>query len=167
MIIFKDYPLFKPNITPLELFKSGIFGGTYFREIKSPITGKIYKNNYKKFNFLKNLNEKLYKSNFYDLTLNKYKVKSGMSYEYWCDKGWINEKYDPYGWIEWYCNFYYGRRTEDDERQINRWMNIAGENGRFRKQLINKIIYDKKNDLTKYLKLRQLLLQWALDSSKF
>ena len=41
-IYFKDYPDFKPNITPKEMFRMGIMGGTYFREIKSPKTKKIF-----------------------------------------------------------------------------------------------------------------------------
>lgn len=166
IIKFNDYPDFKPNLTPYDIFKMGSFGGTYFRKIKSPNTGIVYENNYKKFDFFKKLDEKYYKSSIYDINLNKYKVKTGMSYEYWMEKGWINEKIDPYGWIEWYCNFYYGRRTIDDNRQIKRWLNIAGSNGRFRKQLQNKINNDNKNDETKYLKIRQLLLHWAFDSSK-
>ena len=40
---FKDYPDFKPNLTPKEVFKMGSFGGTYFRPIKSSVTGKSYK----------------------------------------------------------------------------------------------------------------------------
>ena len=37
---FADYPEFKPNVTPKEMFEIGIMGGSYFREIKSPKTKK-------------------------------------------------------------------------------------------------------------------------------
>ena len=42
--IFADYPRFKPNLSPKEIFHLGSFGGTYWRPIKSSITGKSYKN---------------------------------------------------------------------------------------------------------------------------
>ena len=38
---FKDYPEFTPNISPKDMFKLGIMGGSYFRVIKSPKTKKI------------------------------------------------------------------------------------------------------------------------------
>ena len=37
---FQDYPDFKPNISPREIFEIGIMGGSYFRTIKSPKTKK-------------------------------------------------------------------------------------------------------------------------------
>ena len=37
---FKDYPEFTPNISPKDVFKMGSFGGTYYRNIDSSITGK-------------------------------------------------------------------------------------------------------------------------------
>ena len=76
--------------------------------------------------------------------LNKYQVKSGTSLEFWESKGWIHP-IDPYGWVQWYCNFFSGRRCEDDERQIKRWCNFAGPKGRFRRQLISKIIRNNSN----------------------
>ena len=166
IINFKDFPDFTPNLTPKQMFESGIMGGSYFRVIKSPDTGKIYKNNNKKFTFLKNIPSNMITNQEYNKNINKYKVKVGSSYEFWMEKKWINEKIDPYGWIQWYCNFYNGRRTTDDLRQIKRWNNIVGKNGRFRKQLQNKINNSDKNDSNNFPKIRQILLHWGFDSSK-
>lgn len=163
---FPDFPDFQPNISPHEMFSIGIMGGCYFRKIQSPITQKTYNNRYNKYSFLTKIPKTKYASNFYDVKINKYKVKVGSSYEYWIERNWINEKIDPYGWIEWYINFYYGRRTNDDIRQIKRWKNIAGINGRFRKQLQNKINKIGRNDDTRYPKIRQTLLHWAFDTRK-
>ena len=163
---FNDYPEFTPNITPKNMFKLGIMGGTYFRIIKSPKTKKIYKNHHKKFKFLNKIpNEKLTQK-IYDKNINFYKVEVGTSYEFWMSKSWIKEQYDPYGWIEWYCNFYNGRRTEDDLRQINRWKKSAGPKGRFRNLMHTKIIKNGKNDAKIYPRLRQTLLHWGFDSRK-
>ena len=37
---------------------------------------------------------------------------------------WINS-IDPYGWFQWYFRYWLGRRSLDDERQINRWKEIV------------------------------------------
>ena len=141
-------------------------GGSYFREIKSPKTGKKYKNNHKKFKFLKNVPINKIANREYNKEINYYNVKVGTSYDFWIDKGWIKENIDPYGWIEWYCNFWNGRRTSDDIRQINRWKRLSGKNGRFRKQLQNKINDIGKNDEKIFPRMRQTLLHWGLDTSK-
>lgn len=39
---FKDYPSFRPNLTPEEVLRLGSFGGTYFRPIHSSVTGLDY-----------------------------------------------------------------------------------------------------------------------------
>lgn len=167
-IYFKDHPDFTPNMTPKEMFNIGIMGGSYFREIKSTITGKTYKNNYKKYDFLKTMPKEKYRGKEYDANINKYKVKVGSSYEFWLEHGWIKEDLDPYGWIEWYINFYYGRRSDDDLRQIRRWKYVAGEKGRFKLQLQRMINENKKKLAIKDIspKLRQILLHWAFDSSR-
>ena len=56
MIIFKKFNLddngallmkFQRNINPVDVIKIGAFGGTYFRDIYSNITGKFYKNTWR------------------------------------------------------------------------------------------------------------------------
>ena len=66
---------FSPNKTPIEIIKEGAFGGTYFRDIYSGINEKWYKNSWKEFDQLKNIDAKFYASDYYDKNLNKYKVK--------------------------------------------------------------------------------------------
>ena len=51
---------------------------------------------------------------------NKYKVKVGTTLEFWEGKGWIT-KYNPYGWVHWYCDFFSGKRSSEDRYQIERW----------------------------------------------
>ena len=82
--------------------------------------------------------------------------------ELWEEKGWIN-KLHPYGWVQWYCDFYNGRRGEDDDRQMNRWIRTAGPNSRFRRALINLINKHKTDydDFTISPKIRQTLQHWG------
>ena len=162
---FEDHPEFKPNLTPHDMFSRGVFGGAYFRPIHSSVTGKDYKNVYKKYSSLKNLDPKLLALDDFNYSLNKYKVASGTSLEYWESKGWIKAQ-DPYGWVQWYCEFYEGRRSPDDKRQIDRWNKFAGPlSGRFRSQLINKIKNSggNINDYSISPVVRQGLLQWGYE----
>jgi len=165
----KNHPDFKPNQSPKQVFKKGAFGGTYFRPINSSITGKSYRSSdvireYPKSWFSGINIETHVTSSKYDKKINKYGVKCGSSLEDWESSGWIVEQ-DPYGWFQWYCRYYKGRRTKDDERQIERWKKLAGPNGRFRKRLINMI--KKKNttydDETVSPVIRQVLLHWAYE----
>lgn len=165
-IVFKDYPNFRPNLTPKEIFAAGSFGGTYWRPIYSSVTGKKYKNQHKKYpsSWWKGIPEnKLTKEwHEYDKTINTYGVQVGTTLEFWEEKHWIT-KHHPYGWVQWYCDFYNGERGPDDERQISRWLKTAGPKSRFRKYLINLI--NKKNtsynDLSISPKIRQTLQHWG------
>lgn len=153
----------KPNLTPKQIFQKGAFGGTYWRPIKSGVTKKSYKDQHLEFpkSWWKNIEVTNPRCN---KQLNRYKVKSGTSLKYWEEKGWIKAQ-DPYGWVQWYCRYYQGRRSKDDDRQIKRWEAIAGENGRFRNRLI-KMCYEKGakyNDETVSPVIRQLLLQWGYE----
>ena len=169
---FKDYPEFKPNLTPQQVLKMGSFGGTYFRPIYSSVTKKHYKsedviNEYPK-SWFKGINiEKFVTSSDYDKNVNKYKVKCGSELEDWEKSGWMR-KQDPYGWFQWYCRFYMGRRSDDDERQVKRWLAFAGPKGRFKKNLINKI-KDNNADIDDYTispVIRQGLQHWGYKITK-
>ena len=78
--------------------QKGAFGGTYFRDIYSGVTGIFYKNSWKVFKELEDIDRRYYCSDFYDISLNKYGVKCGTSLRFWENKGCFNE-IDPYGWF--------------------------------------------------------------------
>lgn len=169
IIKFKDYPEFTPNLTPREIFQMGSFGGTYWRPIYSSINKKSYKNQHLKFpkSWWKNIDTLYLSSSTCNKSLNKYKVNSGTSLRFWENRGWIRPQ-DPYGWVQWYCHFYNGRRTNDDTRQIKRWLAFAGPKGRFRNRLINMINErgTQYNDYTVSPKIRQGLQHWAYQLTK-
>ena len=134
------YKLFKPQLTPKKMLELGVFGGAYFGlNIKE----------YPKSWFI---NAKISKN--FDVSLNRFKVKSGLSRKEWQEKGWIF-KQDPLGWFQWYCRFSNGRRIPHiDKIQIKRWKNF-----------IRHVAAIKKNceslDLNCRQKQRQAILQWA------
>ena len=68
---------FSPNKTPVEVIKEGAFNGTYFKTIYSIINGKWYKNSWKEFHQLKNIDQKFYRLEYYDFRVNRYGVKCG------------------------------------------------------------------------------------------
>ena len=142
-IFFKDHPEFRPNLSPKQIFKLGSFGGTYWRPIKSKFFKETLKNKHKKYpkSWWKNIPEDHLTRPFdkYDIKINKYGKKVGTTLQFWQDKGWM-DKQDPYGWVQWYCEFYLGRRSKDDERQISRFNKLAGSKGRFRKWLVTQIL---------------------------
>ena len=81
---------FSPNKTPVEIIKEDAVSGTYFRDIYSNINEKWYKNSWKEFIHLKNIDAKSYASDYYDVNVNKYGVKYGTSLRFWENKGWVN-----------------------------------------------------------------------------
>ena len=167
MKTFKDYPEFKPNLSPHEILKMGAFGGTYFRPIYSSVTKKHYKSEdvikeYPK-SWFKGIDiDKMVTSSKYDKKVNKYGVKCGSDLEDWEKSGWMHEQ-DPYGWFQWYCRFYMGRRTDDDKRQIKRWLALTGPKGRFKNRLVNMIKKKdaKYDDASISPVIRQTLLHWG------
>ena len=147
---------FGANKTPVEVIRDGAFGGTFFRGIYCRVNGKWYKKSWKKFNQLKNIDQKFYCSDYYDASVNKYGIKCATLLRFWENKGWINE-IDPYGWFQQQFRYWLGKRLEDDERQINRWKRIAS---RFRGKLVNMIrdAGSKYDDYSISPKIRQILL---------
>ena len=110
---------------------------------------------------LRDIDPKLYLSNYYDTNVNRYKTKCGTTLRFWENKGWIREQ-DHYGWFQWYCRYYLGRCSRDDERQIARRNNIVN---RF-KDAIVKMIKNrnaKYNDYSISPKIRQILLHWGYE----
>eukprot|EP00929_Paragymnodinium_shiwhaense_P100785 TRINITY_DN63370_c0_g1_i2.p2 TRINITY_DN63370_c0_g1~~TRINITY_DN63370_c0_g1_i2.p2 ORF type:complete len:135 (-),score=12.07 TRINITY_DN63370_c0_g1_i2:529-933(-) len=75
---------------------------------------------------------------------------------------------DPYGWFQWYCRFYLGRRTDDDARQIERWVGAIGANGRWRTFLVGACVKAGCNykDPKGSPVTRQTLLHWAYEITK-
>ena len=144
MRTFAGFPQFVPNVTPKDVFKKGAYGGTYYRPIDSSVTDTKYTSpsvirEYPK-SWWRGIDvARTVTAEVYDKNVNKYGVKCGSSLEFWESKGWIQGQ-DPYGWFQWYCRFYRGRRTDDDDRQIKRWEKLAGPRGRFRRRLMNEII---------------------------
>ena len=165
-LMFPDYPEFRPNLTPKEVLQMGSFGGTYFRSIKSSVTGKTYgADQWKEFpaDWFEglNINAKI-TSQTYREPVNTYKVNCGGDLYMWESSGWINAC-DPYGWFQWYCRFYLGRRTTDDERQVGRGLRCMGTTGRWRIRLCNMIAQKGKkfDDPSVSPVIRQTLQHWG------
>lgn len=162
--------VFTPNRTPEEVLRAGSFGGTYFRPITSAVTNVQYSSSTVladtvEPSWITGLDKKtVLTSMTYRNAVNKFGVKCGGSLGMWESSGWISNV-DPYGWFQWYCRFYSGRRTSDDARQISRWAGVAGIKGRFRSQLCNKIIAANTtcDDRTISPVIRQTLLHWGLE----
>eukprot|EP00656_Telonema_subtile_P036462 TRINITY_DN4044_c0_g1_i1.p1 TRINITY_DN4044_c0_g1~~TRINITY_DN4044_c0_g1_i1.p1 ORF type:complete len:160 (-),score=25.78 TRINITY_DN4044_c0_g1_i1:125-604(-) len=144
----------------------GSFGGTYFRSITSAVTGVEYgKEVVMEYpaDWFKGLSVRKHLcSQQYNKDVNRWGVKCGGSLDMWESSGWISAL-DPYGWFQWYCRFYLGRRCTDDERQISRWLSGHGPAGRFRRQLMNKVIAAKAKatDAKVSPVIRQTCQHWA------
>ena len=137
------YKSFKTQLTTKEMLELGVFGGSYFN-----------KNQIKEFP--KSWLEKAKLSERFDVQLNRFKVKSGLSRQEWIKKGWIFEV-DPLGWFLWYCRYSNGRRIPNIDRiQIQRWINITRHVKAIKKNC-------EEGDLFCRRRQRQAILQWAYD----
>ena len=137
------YKLFKPQLTPKKMLELGVFGGAYFAD------GSIKE-------FPKSWFTKAKLSKSFDVSLNRFKIESGLSRKEWIDKGWIFKE-DPLGWFQWYCRYSNGRRLPKiDEIQIKRWKNFTRHVKAIKKNC-------EKGDLSCRRRQRQAILQWAYD----
>lgn len=136
-------PEFAPEVTPQEMLALGVFGGVYMRDCKDEFPSTWFA--HAKFS-----------SNGHDPSLNYFKVEASQPLSVWKDKHWIHPN-DPRGWFQWYCRYYRGRRSIDDDRQIKRWKAMKRHISQIKKNC-------KVGDVTCRPRQRQALLHWAYDS---
>lgn len=165
---FPDCPMpFHPNVSPKEILKYGAYGGSYFRDIRDEY-GTLHKGRDQISEFpqlwFKGLNlDKYVHSPIYDIKVNCYRAKCGTGLKMWHEKKWMRPQ-DPYGWFQWYCRFFAGRRDrEEDTRQIKRANAVMGASGRWRVRLTRLCERNKVSckDPNNYPVLRQILLHWG------
>jgi hypothetical protein len=139
-------PAFKPELTPAEMLRLGVFGGKYMTDCR-----KEFPKNW--FARAKLAQQKRNNS------LNYFGVDASQPLAEWRRKGWIHEN-DPRGWFQWYCRYYLGRRMPDeDARQIGRWKAIRRHIRQIQKNC-------EPGDVFCRPRQRQALLHWAYDSRK-
>lgn len=139
-------PEFKPELTPKQMLKIGVFGGVYMRDC----TKEFPKDWFTHAKFAENKPDK---------NINYFKMHASQSLKEWRRKGWIYKE-DPRGWFQWYCRYYMGRRIEaEDKKQIKRWKAIARHIGAIKKNCPPKLHECRPRQ-------RQAILHWAYDSRK-
>lgn len=138
-------PRFIPELSPQQMLRLGVFGGKYLTDCTKEFPKKWFSG------------AKLSPKQS-DPRINYFGVPASQSLAEWRQKGWIHPD-DPRGWFQWYCRYYMGRRHQDDDRQINRWLAMK----RHISQVHNNCTV---GDATCRPKQRQALLHWAYDSRR-
>ena len=136
---------FKPELTPRQLLRLGVFGGKYLTDCRREFPASWF------------AGARLSPAR-HDPRLNCFGVNASQSLAVWRRNGWIRPQ-DPRGWFQWYCRYYMGRRTADDARQIRRWRAIARHVAAIRRNC-------EQGDLACRPRQRQAVLHWAYDSRK-
>lgn len=139
---------FKPELTPKQMLRLGVFGGVYLRDC----VREFPRDWFDRAKFQKP------ERNDHDPALNLFGVNASQPLSIWRKKGWLHPD-DPRGWFQWYCRYYLGRRHEDDSRQIRRWKAIRRHMAQIRKNC-------SPGDWTCRKRQRQAMLHWAYDSRK-
>ena len=137
-------PEFRPELTPKEMLALGVFGGRYMTDGAGEFPADWFET------------AKLAPRGK-DPSLNYFGVDASQALSVWRGKGWIHPD-DPRGWFQWYCRYYRGRRTPDeDRRQIKRWKAMRRHLQQIRKNCIPGDIFCRPRQ-------RQALLHWAYDT---
>ncbi len=137
--------IFKPDLTPKQMLSLGVFGGKYMTDCRKEFPEDWF-------------SQAILAKEKSDKKLNYFGVHASQSLLVWKQKGWIHED-DPRGWFQWYCRYYMGRRTEDDSRQIKRWVNM-------RRHIMQIRHNCRAGDESCRPRQRQALLHWAIDGRK-
>ena len=103
-----------------EVIKEGAFGGMQFRDIYSDVNGKWYRKLSKDFDEIKNIANRHYCSNYYDVNAINMAEQVWNMLGFGGNKSWI-KFIDPYGWLQWYFRQWLGRESSVDKRKIARW----------------------------------------------
>jgi hypothetical protein len=139
-------PQFQPQLAPKDMLRLGVFGGKYMTDCRDEFPASWFQA------------AKL-ASGARDDSLNFFGVGASQPLSVWRARGWIHPD-DPRGWFQWYCRYYLGRRTpEEDQRQIGRWKAM-------RRHIRQIQRHCEPGDLTCRKRQRQALLHWAYDSRK-
>lgn len=138
-------PSFRPELTPKQMLQLGVFGGKYMTDCRAEFPKSWFQR------------AKL-SPRGHDSRLNYFGVKASLSLAEWRRSGWIHPQ-DPRGWFQWYCRYYMGRRSRDDQRQIKRWRAVRRHVAAIRKNC-------ESGDLDCRRKQRQAVLHWAYDSRR-
>jgi hypothetical protein len=140
------HPDFRPELTPPEMLRIGVFCGKYMTDCRDEFPKSWF------------AHAKLAVGPR-DCALNCFKVDASQPLSVWRRKGWIHPD-DPRGWFQWYCRYYMGRRMpEEDARQIKRWKAIRRHVAQIKRNC-------EPGDLFCRRRQRQALLHWAYDSRK-
>ena len=137
------HPDFRPELTPADMLRMGVFGGKYMTDCAAEFPAEWLEH------------AKLCRER-HDASLNCFGVNASQPLAEWRRKGWIHDD-DPRGWFQWYCRYYMGRRCEDDARQIKRWRAVTRHLAQLRKNC-------RRGDLLCRPRQRQALLHWAYDT---
>lgn len=142
-------PAFKPDLTPADLLRLGVFGGVYLRDCRAEFPA----------DWFRAARLAPPETSRHLAELNFFGVNASQPLSVWRQKGWIY-KDDPRGWFQWYCRYYLGRRLPDeDARQIKRWRMMGRHLAQVKKHC-------RVGDTHCRPRQRQALLHWAYDSRK-
>ena len=112
-------PGFTPELTPKAMLRLGVFGGKYMTDCRGEFPASWFR-----------ASEAVRRTPRRETELfprQRLAVARRMAAER------VDSPQDPRGWFQWYCRYYMGRRSKDDERQIRRWRAIARHASAIRK----------------------------------